>query len=277
MNQPRAQLADVTAGGMRLREFAGDPSPSVAIVSGSGLAPLAEAFDATTTHMYADIPGFTPPSIEGHPGQLVLATAGLARVWLCLGRPHFYEHGDMAPIVSFVRTLTAAGIRTLILTNAAGAIDPGYRTGDVVVIDDHIFLPGLAGHHPLLGANGAGGPRFPSMQDAYDGPLSGSLADALAAAGLTVRRGVYAMVSGPSYETAAEVMLLRSVGVHAVGMSTAPEAVVARHAGMRVAAISVITNAAAGVGDTHGQVIQVTAEVAQKLGRALRAVVEAGV
>ncbi|MCY3958361.1 MAG: purine-nucleoside phosphorylase, partial [Chloroflexi bacterium] len=183
-----------------------------------------------------------------------------------------YEHGDMRPIAQFVRVLLDAGVRRLLLTNAAGALDPSYRPGDVMVIADHVFLPGLAGQHPLTGANDPRGERFPALADAYDAALRAALSQALARTGLTVREGVYAMVAGPSYETAAETGLLRLAGADAVGMSTAPEVVVARHGGARVAGVATITNVA-GRDDDHTSVVDAAAAAAPRLGAALAAVV----
>ena len=267
------------AGAAALLELAGDSPARWAVVAGSGLAALAEAFEPVGEMAYADVPGFVAPSVEGHPGRLVLARAGAQAVWLCLGRPHFYEHGEMAPIARFVRTLADAGVRRLLITNAAGGVNPAFAAGDVMVIRDHLFLPGLMGQHPLVGANDPRGPRFPALHDAYQAELRSRLAAALAANGLRVHEGVYAMVAGPSYETPAEAKLLAALGADAVGMSTAPEVVVARHAGLGLAAVSIITNpagAATASGATHDEVVNVSAEVAPRLGAALRTVVVGG-
>ncbi len=260
-----------------LRRLAGAAAPRWAVVAGSGLADLAGAFASRSETPYADIPGFVPPSVPGHPGRLVLGAAGDTPVWLCLGRPHFYETGSMAPVADFIRTLAHAGVRSLVLTNAAGAIAPDLRAGDLVVIRDQLFLPGLAGHHPLVGPNDPIGTRFPDLHDAYDETLRLGLLHALRASGVRVREGVYAMVAGPSYETAAEVKMLAALGADAVGMSTAPEVVLARHAGLRVVAVSVITNqAAADAGPfvTHQSVTDVSAGAAPRLGAALRHLIE---
>ncbi len=272
-------MTDPARGARALRGLAQGAPPRWAVVAGSGLSGLAQAFTLHASLDYARVPGLALPSVEGHPGVIHLAAAQRRPVWLCLGRPHFYEHGRMQPIAAFVRTLIDAGVTTLLLTNAAGALDPAYRPGDVMVAADHIFLPGLAGANPLLGPNDPRGPRFPAMAGAYDASLRAALADALASAGLTVRQGVYAMVAGPSYETPAEAAMLRALGADAVGMSTASEAVTARHAGARVAAVSTITNTLVGAGadDTdHAAVVDVSASVAARLGTALAAVIAAG-
>ena len=259
-----------------MRDLAGPTPPAWAVIAGSGLAALADAFEVVAEHGYREIPGLVETSVEGHPGRLLLARAGSVPVWLCLGRPHFYEHRDMAPIAAFVRTLADAGVRTLVVTNAAGALADGFVRGDVMSIRDHLFLPGMAGQHPLAGPNPDEGPRFLDMHGAYDLDLRRALERELRARRVPVRTGVYAMVAGPSYETPAEVGLLRAVGADAVGMSTAPEVLVARHAGMRVAALSVITNVAAedaAGADTHAAVVDVSTRTAPDLGAAIAAVI----
>lgn len=259
-----------------MRAHAGATPPAWAVIAGSGLAALADAFKVIAECGYREIPGLAPTSVEGHPGRLLLARAGSVPAWLCLGRPHFYEHRDMAPIATFVRTLADAGVQTLVVTNAAGALADGFGPGDVMSIRDHLFLPGMAGHHPLAGRNSDDGPRFLEMRQAYDLDLRRALERELSARHVTVQAGVYAMVAGPSYETPAEIGLLRTAGADAVGMSTAPEVVVARHAGMRVAGLSVITNLAAapaGDADTHASVVDVSKRIAPDLGAAIAAVI----
>ena len=255
-----------------LRQFAGSSEPRWAVVAGSGLADLEKAFSSTDEILYRDVPGFNSPSVQGHPGRLVLASAGDVPIWLCLGRPHFYESGSMGPIVTFTRSLAHAGVQSLLLTNAAGAVSPDLHIRDLMVVRDHVFLPGLAGHHPLIGPNDPLGPRFPSGSSTYDKELCCVLVDIISEAGLRVREGVYAMVAGPGYETPAETRMLAVLGADAVGMSTVPEAIVARHAGLRLAAVSVITNqigTAAEPATTHQSVTQVSADVAPRLGAAL--------
>ena len=269
-------MTAASGGAQVLRDVAGADPPRWAVVGGSGLSGLADAFRLRRTLDYADVPGFPVATVVGHPGRLSLAEADGVPVWLCRGRPHFYEHGDMRPIAAFVRVLLDAGVTRLLLTNAAGALDPTYRPGDVMVVTDHLFLPGLAGHHPLIGPNDPRGQRFPPLAGAYDPALRAALGEALARTGLTVREGVYAMVAGPSYETPAETELLRRLGADAVGMSTSPEVVVARHAGASVAAVAVITNVAGTADPTdagHTTVVDAAASVAPRLGRALAAVV----
>ena len=269
-------MTDAARGAEVLRAAAEGAPPHWALVSGSGLSGLVSAFNLRGTLGYAEVPGFPVATVAGHPGQVSLAETGGVPVWICQGRPHFYEHGDMRPIAAFVRVLLDAGVTHLLLTNAAGALNPAYRPGDVMVIADHLFLPGLAGHHPLLGPNDPRGERFPALAGAYDLSLRAALSQALAQTGLTSREGTYAMVAGPSYESPAETVLLRRLGADAVGMSTAPEVVVARHAGSIVGAVSTITNVA-GIeepGDAgHSAVVDVASTAAPRVGAALAAVI----
>ncbi len=269
-------MTDAARGAQVLRAAAGADPPRWAVISGSGLSALADAFSVRRTLDYAEVTGFPGATVVGHPGRLSLAEAGRVPVWICQGRPHFYEHNDMRPITAFVRVLLDAGVTHLLLTNAAGALNPQYRPGDVMVISDHLFLPGLAGHHPLVGPNDPRGERFPTLAGAYNAELRAALRDALARTGCTVREGTYAMVAGPSYETAAETTLLRHLGADAVGMSTAPEVVVARHAGATVGAVSTITNVA-GIEEPsdagHSAVVDVATTAAPRVGAALATIV----
>lgn len=222
--------------------------PEVAIILGSGLGDLAAEIRDATAIPYGEIPHFARSTVIGHAGRLLLGTLAERPVVVMQGRFHFYEGYSPEVLTLPVRVMSALGARTLLVTNAAGGINPAYRPGDFMLISDHIYLPGLAGANPLLGPNEERfGERFPPLAKAYDANLR-SLARSVAAdlSGLTLHEGVYVMVGGPSYETGAELRFLRAVGADAVGMSTAPEVVVARHMGMRVLGISLITNAATG-------------------------------
>ena len=222
--------------------------PEVAIILGSGLGDLAAEVRDATAIPYGEIPHFARSTVVGHAGRLLLGTLAERPVVVMQGRFHFYEGYSPQVLALPVRVMSALGARTLLVTNAAGGINPAYRPGDFMLISDHIYLPGLAGANPLMGANDERfGERFPPLAKAYDANLR-ALARSVAAQtqGLILREGVYAMVGGPSYETGAELRFLRAVGADAVGMSTAPEVVVARHMGMRVLGISLITNAATG-------------------------------
>lgn len=222
--------------------------PKVALILGSGLGDLAAEVRNATVIPYAEIPHFVRSTIVGHAGRLLVGTLANVPVVLMQGRFHFYE-GYAPQVLTFpVRVMSMLGAHILLVTNAAGGINALYRPGDFMLIADHINLPGLAGNNPLLGPNDERfGVRFPPLAQAYDADLR-ALARSLAAnvSGLTLHEGVYAMVGGPSYETGAELRFLRSIGADAVGMSTAPEVVVARHMGMRVLGMSLITNTATG-------------------------------
>ena len=219
--------------------------PTVGIILGSGLGGIADVVEDAVAVSYADIPGMPSTTVQSHAGRLVFGTiAGVACV-VMQGRAHFYEGHSMADATFGTRLLHALGIRVLVVTNAAGGINRGYEAGDVMVITDHIFLPGLAGHHPLRGPNDDSiGTRFPAIVDAYTPSLRAIAGAHATEAGLPWHFGVYAMVSGPSFETSAELRLLEVVGADAVGMSTCPEVVVARHAGLPVLGISLVANLA---------------------------------
>jgi purine-nucleoside phosphorylase len=219
--------------------------PGAGIVLGSGLGAIADAVADAIVLPYADLPGMPVGAVAGHAGRLVLGILAGTPCAILQGRAHFYEGHAMAEATFGVRLLFALGVRTLILTNASGGLNPDYGVGDLMLIRDHIFLPGMAGFHPLRGPNDdAVGPRFPAMVGAYDAGLR-ALARAVAAdLSLVLREGVYVMVAGPSFETSAELRFLRQAGADAVGMSTCPETVVARHAGMKVLGISLVANLA---------------------------------
>lgn len=222
--------------------------PSVALILGSGLGDLANEVSDAIAIPYEEIPHFARSTVVGHAGRLLLGHLAHLPVVVMQGRFHFYEGYSPQVLTLPVRVMSALGARTLLVTNAAGGINPAYRPGDFMLISDHINLPGLVGANPLLGPNDERfGERFPPLAKAYDAHLR-DLARAVAASmpELALHEGVYAMVGGPSYETGAELRFLRAVGADAVGMSTAPEVVVARHMGMDVLGISLITNAATG-------------------------------
>jgi purine-nucleoside phosphorylase len=232
----------VTAAADSLR---GGGVPEVAIVLGSGLGDFADGLTGAVTTAYAGIPHWPPSAVIGHAGKLVVGTLAGRRVAALAGRVHFYEGHDLATVTFATRVLGRLGVKRLILTNAAGGINVAFQPGTLMVIDDHI---NLLGSNPLVGPNDDRfGVRFPDMTEIYSRRLRG-IADAAAAArGLAVAHGVYVAVHGPSYETPAEIRYLRTIGADAVGMSTVPEAIVARHMGMEVLGISCITNPAAGV------------------------------
>jgi xanthosine phosphorylase len=245
-----------------------DHHPRVGIVLGSGLGAVADAVQDPTVIPYDQLPGFPRPSVEGHMGQAVLGRIADTPVAVLQGRAHVYEGGDLEAIRTPVRALRAAGAEILLLTNAAGSLRPEVGPGRLMAISDHINLSGVS---ILAGPNDdALGPRFPSLRDAYDPELRAQLHDAASALDIPLADGVYLAVSGPAFETPAEIRAFRTLGADAVGMSTVHEAIVARHAGMRVAAISAITNLAEGMSDeplSHEQTLRDAARAAEDLSR----------
>lgn len=215
----------------------------VGLVLGSGLGSLVDRMADVETIPYALLPNFPQPTVEGHHGDLALGKLGGRVVAALRGRIHLYEGYRDFDLAFPIRLLRALGCDTLIVTNAAGAVAPELRTGDLMLINDHIYLPGLAGINPLVGpVDPQWGPRFVDMKGAYDQYLRTQAKMVANELGIPLREGVYVMVAGPNYETPAELRLLRTLGADAVGMSTCPEVVVARQAGMRVIGLSVITN-----------------------------------
>jgi purine-nucleoside phosphorylase len=219
--------------------------PTVAVVLGSGLGEFASSLTGAVSVPYDQIPHWPAASVPGHEGRLVIGDAGGERVAALSGRAHFYEGHPLRTVTFATRVLGALGVKVLILTNAAGGVNTGFASGALMVIDDHI---NLMGSNPLIGVNDDRfGKRFPDMTNVYS-PRLRRLADASAAAlGFSLVHGIYAACHGPSYETPAEVHYLRIIGADAVGMSTVPEAIVARHMGVEVLGLSCITNMAAGV------------------------------
>jgi purine-nucleoside phosphorylase len=219
--------------------------PQVGVVLGSGLGEFAESVAEQTAFPYADIPHFKNVGVAGHAGRLVLGKVGPVFVAVMQGRIHYYEGHAIGDVVFPVRVLAALGIQSLLLTNAAGGINRELKPGDLMIIRDHINLTGI---NPLRGVNDARlGPRFPDMSAVYDPAFQDIIAAAQDEIGRTARRGVYVGLSGPSYETPAEIRMLATLGADAVGMSTVPEAICARHMGLRVAGISCVSNLAAGI------------------------------
>jgi purine-nucleoside phosphorylase len=217
--------------------------PTVGIILGSGLGSLADSVEGSVRLAYREIPGFVPSTVEGHKGEMVLGQLEGKTVAVLQGRLHAYEGYSPQQTTFPVRVLKALGCGVLIVTNAAGGLNPSFVAGDLMLISDHLNLPGMIGHNPLYGPNDATlGPRFPDMSGAYDPGLRDLARQEAAELGFGVREGVYVMMGGPSYETPAEVHFLRLIGADAVGMSTASEVVVARHGGMRVLGLSMISN-----------------------------------
>lgn len=236
--------------------------PKVLIVTGSGLAGLADEVAGGISIPYGEIPGFPQSTVHGHPGDLVMGRLEGREVAIQRGRVHMYEGYPLTQITLPIRTARSLGASIMILSNAAGGVNPGYRAGDIMLIADHIGLPAMAGNNPLYGPNDPNlGPRFPIMGGAYDRLLRDTARRVAADNGFELREGIYAWVGGPSFETPAEIRFLRSVGADAVGMSTVPEVIVARHAGMRVLGISLITNMA----DAHEPTGEIPTSVHQEV------------
>jgi xanthosine phosphorylase len=249
----------VTAAAAVVRERAGDRRPRVGLVLGSGLGGVTDALADRVEIGYEQLPGFRSATVGGHAGKLVLGRRGGVAVAALSGRAHVYEGATAEQIVTPMRTLKALGCEAVVLTCAAGSLDPAHGPGSLVLITDHINLQGF---NPLVGPNDdAVGPRFPSLAGAYDADLGDRLR--AAADGTPLGEGVYLAVSGPSFETAAEIRAFRTLGADLVGMSTVPEAIAARHCGLRVAGVAVVTNLAEGLGGealSHEQTLRVAAQ-----------------
>lgn len=258
-------IIDQTAAFLRQR-LGSRPLPLAAVILGSGLGPLADHIDDPLVIPYPDIPNFRRTTAIGHKGNLIFGSLAGRPVMAMQGRFHFYEGCSMLEVTFPVRVMAALGIRTLFVSNAAGALNPSYRVGDLMVISDHIsFMP-----NPLIGPNfDRFGPRFPDMTTVYSPRLRDAALRSAASLGLSLRQGVYVAETGPAYETPAEYRMFAALGGDAVGMSTVPEVIVARHCGMEVFGISVITNQSHDLGDSclndGDDVIRQAALAAEKL------------
>ena len=233
-------------------------TPETAMVLGSGLGGMTDEMDMDLSVPYENVPGLSASTVEGHAGRFVVGEVGDVPVLGMDGRVHYYESGDMAPIVAPIRTLGELGCQRLLITNAAGGVNADFDPGDVMLIEDHLNMMGT---NPLLGRAGLGdGPMFPDMTNAYSPDLIAEARDLASESDLTIHDGgVYAGMMGPSYETPAEIEMLDTLGADAVGMSTVPETIVANQLGMDVVGMSTITNYAAGVvGDplSHEEVVE---------------------
>ena len=252
--------------------------PEVGVILGSGLGDLATEIAEPAIVPYADIPHFARSTVKGHAGRLIIGLLENVPVVAMQGRFHLYEGYPLQVLTLPVRVMRQLGAHTLIVTNAAGGVNPAYRPGDFMLIRDHINMPGLAGANPLLGPNDERfGGRFPPLAHAYDAQLR-ALAHAIAASSpeIMLHEGIYTMVGGPNYETGAELRFLRAVGTDAVGMSTVPEVIVARHAGMQVLGLSLITNTATGneTGEVnHAEVLAAADAVRPRFAALVRGIV----
>ncbi len=248
--------------------------PLIAVVLGSGLGGFAEEFEGSVRISYQQIPGFVTSTAQGHAGSLVIGKVEGVPVLAMQGRVHYYEGYSLEEVTFPIRTFKLLGIDTIVLTNAAGGIDVQLSQGALMVISDHLNLMGV---NPLRGPNDERfGPRFPDMSEVYSRELQERVVEEARDLGIIVRRGIYAALAGPSYETPAEIHMLRAFGADAVGMSTVPEAIVARHMGMNVLGISCITNMAAGISENpinHEEVIETGQRVRETFTQLLRRVI----
>lgn len=245
-------------------------APKAAIILGSGLGDFADSLESKVVIPYSELPHFPRSSVAGHAGRLILGALDGQQVVAMQGRVHFYEGYEPWQVAFPARVLCAMKPNALVVTNAAGGINLDFKVGDLMAITDHL---NLSGWNPLVGDNDERfGPRFPDMSHAYDPGLRQKLLECAKAEGIALRQGVYCCLSGPAYETPAEIRMLRTVGADAVGMSTVPEVVAASHMGIKVAGISCVTNLAAGIGKeplSHAEVSEVANRVRGVFGRLL--------
>lgn len=248
----------------------GDKLPQIALVLGSGFQAVLDTFHIETQMNVAEIPGFPTPRVKGHPGQLLVANIERSRMLVLVGRSHFYEGLSMEELTLPVRLLAECGVQQLVLTNAAGGINSAYAPGDFMLFRDHINFIGV---NPLRGLPVEDGRIFVDLTDTYCPALRNAFCTAAAREKITLHEGVYLGVSGPSYETPAEIRAFRTMGADAVGMSTIPEVLMARYCGMKVAALSCITNFAAGLSSSklsHHEVLGAGQQNAANAARLLR-------
>ena len=252
-----------------------DVEVPVAVVLGSGLGAFAEDLTDSIQIPYEEIPGFARSTVKGHAGRLVIGRVSDVLVAAMQGRFHFYEGYSLQEVTFPIRVLKMLGVRTLVLTNAAGTLKMEFTPGSLMVISDHL---NLLGDNPLRGKNDERfGPRFPDLTSVYSRRLQEIVIGEAQAMGIEIRRGTYAALSGPSYETPAEIHMMRTLGADVVGMSTVPEAIVARHMDMQVLGISCITNLAAGISDKpidHSEVMAIGERVREQFTELLRRVIK---
>lgn len=269
MKEPRLAADAVSAAAGVLRERLVGGVPRLAVILGSGLGDVARGFDGASMVPFSTIPHFREPTVKGHAGEVVTGRVEGVEVLAFAGRFHLYEGHTAAAAALPVRVAHALGARTLLVSNAAGGIRRTLRPGDIMVIRDQI---NLMWRNPLTGPPGEGESRFPDMSEPYDAALAALLRGAALSAGVPVAEGVYAGVCGPSYETPAEIRMLERLGADAVAMSIIPEVLAARSLGMRVAGLSCITNAAAGLGRLpldHADVLRMIGRISERVARVL--------
>jgi purine-nucleoside phosphorylase len=266
---------DATTDAIRVRL---PETPRVGLILGSGLGGLAESVGESVVIPYAELPNWPVSTVPGHHGQLVIGRLEDQNVLVMQGRTHFYEGYSMAQITLPVRVMQRLGIEIIIVTNAAGGVNPNFQPGELMLITDHLNMIGMAGSSPLRGPNlDVFGPRFPDMSQAYDRELSALARKVAQENGIVLHEGVYAGLAGPSFETPADLRFLRGIGVDAVGMSTVPEVTVARHGGTRVLGVSGISNKANLDGNTvttHEEVLEAGKKIVPQLTGLLRGVLQ---
>jgi purine-nucleoside phosphorylase len=256
-------------------------TPKIGLILGSGLNPLARSVEGGITIPYGEIPHFPAATVQGHIGRLIIGWLEGQVVVVMQGRAHYYEGYSMAEITFPVRVMRVLGVESLIVTNAAGGLNPEFQAGDVMLITDHINLIGMAGLNPLRGPNlDEFGPRFPDMSEAYDRHLQELARQVATEANVPLREGVYICLAGPSFETPADLRFLRLIGADAVGMSTVPEVTIARHGGTRVLGLSGISNVAVMEGvppaeTTHEEVLEAGQMLVPRLETVIRGVLRA--
>lgn len=275
MNQPFLTLAqiDEVAGAIRARTT---QKPRIGMILGSGLGDLANSIQNPDVIPYSELPHWPTSTVFGHAGRLVIGTLENQPILVMQGRIHFYEGISMSQVTLPVRVMQRLGIEIMVVTNAAGAIHPDFVPGDLMLITDHLNFVGMAGFNPLIGPNMAEfGQRFPDMSQTYDRALNNLARKAAQENGIQLREGVYVGLSGPSFETPADLRFLRIAGADAVGMSTVPEVTIARHGNTRVLGISGISNKANLDGNTlttHEEVLEAGKVIAPKLEKIIRSV-----
>jgi len=274
-NQPFVKLYEIDETVKAVRSHT-TKQPKIGLILGSGLGGLADSIPNPDFIGFNELPHWPQSTVPGHVGRLVIGELENQSVMVMQGRIHFYEGYSMSQVTMPIRVMQRMGIETLVVTNAAGAINPDFIPGDLMLITDNLNLVGMMGFNPLIGPNlDELGPRFPDMSQAYDRKLSELCRQAAKNAGITLREGVYAGLSGPSFEGPADLRFLRAVGADAVGMSTVPEVIVARHGGTRVLGISGISNKANLDGNTtttHQEVLEAGTIMVPKLEKILRTV-----